>query len=179
MHYVVGSDAIRKTTVHHKDCENRKWRMVDDFRGFMCQRGEGAGYPSSSASVNFIIEKKGSGYQVNAMVATSSLIVQMYEEEGSAQAVFTNSTSILKNVRSSPGDISVSGDTITDISYEFSDGDYKWNQVHYNYLLIFIESIPAQINNICQNIEYFDKFVFCIALAKNPSRPSWCVYSET
>ena len=42
--------------------------------------------------------------------------------------VFTNSTSELVSVKSSPGDLSVSGETITDLKYEFSDAAYKWDE---------------------------------------------------
>jgi len=132
MHYTVSSDAIRKQTVHGDDCEDRVFRAVDDFRGFKCFRKgdkpDFPGYPASTASTNFLLEKDGDGYKVNAMVSTSVFVAQYFEEEGSAQYIFTNSTSILKNVRSSPGDISASGDTITNLNYEFADGGYKWNE---------------------------------------------------
>ena len=39
-----------------------------------------------------------------------------------------NLTMILVDVRSSPGDISVSGNTVTTLDYDFADASYKWNE---------------------------------------------------
>ncbi len=63
------------------------------------------------------------------MVTSGTFIAQFFEEEGAAQAVYTNQTSIVVERKSSASDISVSGgDTITDLSYEWADTDYKWDQ---------------------------------------------------
>ncbi len=63
------------------------------------------------------------------MVTSGTFIAQFYDEEGSAQAIYTNQTSIVVERKSSPGDISVSGgESITDLSYEWADQDYKWDQ---------------------------------------------------
>ena len=59
---------------------------------------------------------------------SSTFVAQGYSEEGAADIVFTNSTSDLLSVKSSPGDLSVSGETITDLKYEFSDSAYKWDE---------------------------------------------------
>ena len=61
------------------------------------------------------------------MATSSSLIAQMYEVAGMSHFAHVNITSVLVAQRSSPGDISVSGDKITDLSYEFEDSEYKWN----------------------------------------------------
>ena len=131
MTYSVTPTAIVKTTSHTTDCENRVYRLVDDFRGYRCDSqsmNSGMNYPSSQGTDVYVLEKKGSTYQVNAMVSTSAFMAQYFEEEGSAQSIFTNSTSILTGAKSSPGDISVSGNSITDLSYEFSDSEYAWDK---------------------------------------------------
>ena len=61
------------------------------------------------------------------MTTTSSLVAQMYETAGMSHFAHAKLHSVLVAQRSSPGDISVSGETITDLSYEFEDSAYKWN----------------------------------------------------
>nr|ALO75638.1 melanin-engaging protein [Tigriopus kingsejongensis] len=128
--YTVTDNAVRKSVSHTEDCENRAYRIIDDYRGMGCKNigfDNGMGYPSSIASTVFLTEKTANGYQVNAIVSTGSFIAQFFEEEGAAQYVYTNSTSKLVDVKDSAGDISVSGETITDLAYEFADKEYKWN----------------------------------------------------
>lgn len=125
--YTVAGNAVRKSVSHIDDCENRVHRIIDDYRGMRCDGKKGPGYPSSIANTVFVTEKKGSGYQVNAIISTGSHISQFYEEEGSAQYVFTNSTSKLVNIVTSNGDINPSGKTVNDVAYEFSDGGFKWD----------------------------------------------------
>ena len=56
------------------------------------------GYASSIANTVFLYEKQGGEIRVNAIINSGSFIAQYYSEEGSAQMVYTNSTSILKNI---------------------------------------------------------------------------------
>lgn len=129
--YTVTDNAIRKSVSHTEDCESRVYRLIDDWRGMRCDgktTKEGMGYSSSIANTVFIYEKKGgNNIRVNAIINSGSFIAQYYSEEGSAQMVYTNSTSILKNIKSSSDDISASGQTVSSVEYEWADGDYKWN----------------------------------------------------
>ena len=61
------------------------------------------------------------------MSASNSFVAQLYETAGMSHFVHSNFTSVLVRQSSSFNDISVSGDTITDLSYEFEDSEYKWN----------------------------------------------------
>jgi len=125
--YTVTEKKVIKTVSHTDDCENRVFRVLDDYRGMVCDKKEGLGYPASLATTVFMVEKEGSQYTVKKLVSTGTFVAQFFEEEGSTQFVHTNSTSVLVSVKASPGDISVSGTTITDLSYEFSDTEYKWD----------------------------------------------------
>ena len=63
------------------------------------------------------------------MATTSSLIAQFYEAEGMSHFAHANLTSVLVGKRASPNDISVSGETLTELAYEFEDAEaYKWNK---------------------------------------------------
>ena len=73
---------------------------------------------------------------MNGIVSTGSFVAQFYEEEGSAMLIVSNSTSKLINVKSSSGDINPSGESITDLSYEFADAAYKWNEVRASVMLL-------------------------------------------
>ena len=65
------------------------------------------------------------------MATTSALIAQFYETEGMSHFAHANMTSVLVAQRASPGDIAVSGETITDLSYEFDDKAYAWDKTRY------------------------------------------------
>ena len=101
--YTLASGTLRKTVSHVDDCEKRNIRYGDGFGGFFCSKKQGPDYPSSLSSTTFVTEPKGDKFQVNAIVSTGSWIGQFYEEEGSSQFVFTNSTSKLVSVKASPG----------------------------------------------------------------------------
>lgn len=126
--YTVTPNTIRKTLSTTTDCKKRVHKLRDDFRGIFCTKNQAPDYPSSLMSTSFFGEKQSNGkYQVNAMVSTGSFISQQFEEAGSAQMVYSNSTSKLVTVKGSSGDISVSGETITDLSYEWADAAFKWD----------------------------------------------------
>ncbi|TRY76606.1 hypothetical protein TCAL_03493 [Tigriopus californicus] len=128
--YTVTDKAVLKFVSHTEDCEHRVFRIIDDYRGYNCKNpgyDKGMNYPSSTGNTVFLTEKTDAGYQINAIMTTGAFIAQFYEEEGSAQFVYSNTTSKLVEVKGSSGDISVSGETITDLAYEFSDKEYKWN----------------------------------------------------
>ena len=101
--YTLASGTLRKTVAHVDDCEDRAIRINDDYRGMFCNKKQAPDYPSSMASTTFITEPKGDKFQVNAIISTGSFIAQWYEEEGSSQFIFTNSTSKLVDVKSSSG----------------------------------------------------------------------------
>ena len=92
--YTVSDSMLRKTTSILDDCPNRVFRKIDDYRGLFCNKDLRPNYPTSLATTIFDLEKKSSGkYQINGIVSTGSFIAQFFEEEGSAQFVFTNQTS--------------------------------------------------------------------------------------
>lgn len=104
MTYTLAPGVLRKTVAHAQDCEDRNIRIIDDYRGMFCtKKQQTPNYPSSLASTTFITEPKGDKYQVNAIISTGSWIGQLYEEAGSAQFIFTNSTSKLVEVKASSG----------------------------------------------------------------------------
>ena len=70
-------------------------------------------------------------FQILGMATTSALIAQFYETEGMSHFAHANMTSVLVAQRASPGDIAVSGETITDLSYEFDDKAYAWDKTRY------------------------------------------------
>lgn len=138
-----------------RDCKNRNYRFIDDYRGYRCdvdwtnpqvraniqiwitlgdnnklfnpQRKESTDGLFSSATTAYKVEKVGGNYVIKAMATTGSLVSQMYEVEGMSHFAYVNVTSVLVNQRSSPGDISVSGETLNSLAYEFADSSYKWN----------------------------------------------------
>ncbi len=60
--YSVTPQAVRKTVSHTDDCEERSFRIIDDYRTFRCDgksRKNGAGYPSSLATNVYKVEKDG------------------------------------------------------------------------------------------------------------------------
>ncbi len=60
--YSVSPQAVRKTVSHTDDCEERVFRIVDDYRTMRCDgksRKDGAGYPSSLSTSVFGIERVG------------------------------------------------------------------------------------------------------------------------
>merc|ERR1711936_635939 len=115
------------------DCKNRKYRIIDDWRGYRCdmdfnpEKKETVDGLYSMANTVYKIEKVGGKNVIKGMATTSALIAQMYETAGMSHFAHANMTSVLVAQRASPGDISVSGETITDLSYEFEDSEYKWN----------------------------------------------------
>nr|XP_040574643.1 uncharacterized protein LOC121123583 [Lepeophtheirus salmonis] len=122
--YTITDDQIVKSVSHTKDCKNRVHVLIDDWKGYRCNidptnpesRENPNGLYSASNTV-FIFEKKGDRLSPKAIVGSSSLVAQFF---------WKCSTSILKKVQSSPGDIAVSGETITDLKYEFEDKEYTW-----------------------------------------------------
>ena len=70
-------------------------------------------------------------FSILGMATTSALIAQFYETEGMSHFAHANMTSVLVAQRASPGDIAVSGETITDLSYEFDDAAYAWDKTRY------------------------------------------------
>jgi len=132
--YAVSAGQIVKSVSHMADCKNRKYRLIDDWRGYRCdidyknpQIKKSVDGLYSMANTVYKIDKVGGKYVIKAMATSSSLIAQMYEVAGMSHFAHVNITSVLVAQRSSPGDISVSGEKITDLSYEFEDSEYKWN----------------------------------------------------
>lgn len=116
------------------DCKNRKYRLVDDWRGHRCdidwkdpQRKESVDGLFSTASTVYKISQEGGSYVIKGMSTVNSLVAQMYQEEGMSHIGNVNVTSYLVAQRSSPGDISASGETVDNLHYEFADSTYKWN----------------------------------------------------
>merc|ERR1711963_756742 len=126
--YAVSEGQIVKSVSHMADCKNRKYRLIDDWRGYRCdidyknpQNKKSVDGLYSMANTVYKIDKVGGKYVIKAMATSSSLIAQMYEVAGMSHFAHVNITSVLVAQRSSPGDISVSGEKITDLSYEFED----------------------------------------------------------
>merc|ERR1711881_8544 len=104
--YTATENMIIKSVSHMADCKNRKYRLIDDWRGYRCD-------------MDFKNPEKKTS--VDGMATTSALIAQFYETEGMSHFAHANLTSVLVAQRASPNDISVSGDTLTDLAYEFED----------------------------------------------------------
>ncbi|CAB4069088.1 unnamed protein product [Lepeophtheirus salmonis] len=131
--YSVTHDKIIKSVSHTKDCKNRVHVLVDDWNGHRCNidpdhpesRENPNGLYSASNTV-FMYEKKGDRFSPKAIVGSSSVVAQFFGNEGVSFIAHSNSTSFLRKVQSSSGDIVVSGETVTDLKYEFEDKDYTW-----------------------------------------------------
>ncbi len=131
--YSVSGQAVRKSVSHSDDCEKVNFRFINDYRSLPCDgkmnNGFAGDYPSSLATTVFNVERAGDKFRFKSIVTSGTFIAQFYEEAGAAQAVYTNQTSVVVDRKSSSGDISVSGGTsITDLSYEWADNDYKWDK---------------------------------------------------
>ena len=114
---------------HSTDCENRNFRIIDDYRGFRCEKDQGPNYPSSVSSTVYMLDKQGDQWQIKGMASVGTWVAQFYDTEGSSQMVTTNSTSRLVEVKNSDGSIRVSGgQAINDLTFEWADKDLKWDQ---------------------------------------------------
>eukprot|EP00090_Calanus_glacialis_P016360 TRINITY_DN2561_c0_g1_i1.p1 TRINITY_DN2561_c0_g1~~TRINITY_DN2561_c0_g1_i1.p1 ORF type:complete len:1526 (-),score=363.79 TRINITY_DN2561_c0_g1_i1:68-4645(-) len=143
--YTVNNNMISKSVSHLRDCKHRKYRIVDNFRGYRCdgdwsmeawdmygKEMEGRNDPEpiySSANTLFVVEKKGDRFQVNKMVLSGTVAAQYFESTGASSFIHVNRSLTLVDIRNSDGSIQPSGTvTLDDLSYEMSDGDYKWNK---------------------------------------------------
>lgn len=128
--YTVNEDEIIKTVAHLKDCKNRVYRQVDEWGGYRCDAGpikEKVGGFFSNAVTVYKGELKGDRFAIKAISSSGTVMSQMFETEGVSNFAFTNSTSILTNVKSSGGDISGSGISTSDLLYKWTD-EHKWDQ---------------------------------------------------
>jgi hypothetical protein len=132
--YAVAEGQIVKSVSHMADCKNRKYRLIDDWRGYRCdmdfrnpEKKTGTEGLYSMANTVYKIEKVGGQNVIKGMATTSALIAQFYETEGMSHFAHANVTSVLVAQRNSPGDISASGETITELAYEFDDKAYAWD----------------------------------------------------
>ena len=87
--YTVNDNMISKSVSHFRDCKHRKFRIVDNFRGYRCdgdwsmeawdyygKEMEGRNDPEplySSANSMFVVAKKGDRYQIEIKHALDSL----------------------------------------------------------------------------------------------------------
>merc|ERR1711899_45870 len=134
--YTATENMIIKSVSHMADCKNRKYRLIDDWRGYRCdmdfknpEKKTSVDGLFSMANTVYKMKKEGGQYVIEGMATTSALIAQFYETEGMSHFAHANFTSVLVGKRASPNDISVSGETLTDLAYEFEDAQaYKWNK---------------------------------------------------
>ena len=117
-----------------KDCRNRKFRTVDDWRGHRCDidysnptRIEGTDGLFSHSTTSYFVEKDGGNFVVKGMQTNGGVVAQFFETEGVSHFSWVNITSTLVDQKSSSGDISGSGENIDNLGYEFEDSSYKWN----------------------------------------------------
>jgi hypothetical protein len=61
------------------------------------------------------------------MQTNGGVMAQFFETEGVSHFTWVNITSTLVDQKSSGGDISASGETFSNLDYEFEDSAYKWN----------------------------------------------------
>lgn len=134
--YTVTDDTIYKSVAHMKDCRNRRYRLIDDWRGYRCdmdwknpQRRENTDGLFSHSTTAYKFESSGGeGIVITSMMTTGSLMAQMFETAGVSHFAYANVTSVLVNKRASPGDISASGYNTDSLAYEFADNEFKWNK---------------------------------------------------
>ena len=133
--YTVSDDLLVKSVSHMRDCKNRRYKLLDDYRGHRCdmdwkepQKKESTDGLFSVASTTYKLKKNGGSYTIESMETSQALISQLYQTEGMTQHVRVLVSSKLVAQRSSSGDISASGETIDNLYYEFADSEYKWNQ---------------------------------------------------
>ena len=83
----------------------------------------------SKSDSYYIVEKKGDRWQVNKMGTEGAIIAQPYQSEGVSHFIYTKRELTLLQVKASDGSIKPAGTVpLADLSYEFSDGAYVWNQ---------------------------------------------------
>ena len=121
-----------------KDCTNRKFRFLDDWRGYRCnvdwknpQKKEGTDGLYSQATSAYKIE----GGSVKAMMTQGSLVGNMYEAEGMSHFAVVNMTAILIDEKSSSGTflkVPMSSQMFHRSSHEFP----KVPVVFHNYLKV-------------------------------------------
>ena len=104
--YTFTEGMVYKAVAHMKDCTNRKFRFIDDWRGYRCnvdwknpQKKESTDGLYSQATSAYKIE----GGSVKAMMTQGSLVGNMYEAEGMSHFAVVNMTAILIDEKSSSG----------------------------------------------------------------------------
>jgi len=132
--YVFTDDLVVKSVAHMKDCKNRQYRFLDDWRGHRC--GPDMDYKNpqkktntdglwSGANTQYHLE----GEKVKKMVMSGSLVSTVWGSgEGASYWTNVRMTADLLEEKSSSGDISVSGSTLNSLEYEWEDAKYKWNE---------------------------------------------------
>nr|WQH82010.1 vitellogenin [Caligus rogercresseyi] len=131
--YTVSEHKIVKSVTHTKDCKNRAFVLVDDWRGHRCdvdpehpeEREDPNGIFSASNTV-YIVDKKGDSFHPKAIIGSSSVVAQFYDKEGVSFIAHSNSTSILRSANAISQDITVAGTDVNDLHYEFEDHKYEW-----------------------------------------------------
>nr|WQH82008.1 vitellogenin [Caligus rogercresseyi] len=131
--YTVTDHKIVKSVSHTKDCKNRVHVLVDDWRGHLChinpEHPENKENPNglySASNTVYVVDKKGDTFHPKAIIGSSSVVAQFYQEKGVSFIAHTNSTSVLKSVGGYSSDIVVVGIPINDLKYEFEDKEYGW-----------------------------------------------------
>merc|ERR1712008_136371 len=100
--YAVTEGQVIKSVSHMADCKNRKYRLIDDWRGYRCdmdyknpEKKESVDGLYSMANTVYKIEKVGGNFVIKGMATTSALIAQFYETEGMSHFAHANMTSVL------------------------------------------------------------------------------------
>ena len=134
MSYTVSDEMVIKSVAHMKDCTDRPYRNLDDVRGWRCdadwsnpRKVENPEGLYSQANTVYMVGENNGQKRIERMDTTGNLIAQFFLSDGGSYFAATNITSILSAQRSSRGDISVSGETLNSLKYEFADQDLKWD----------------------------------------------------
>jgi hypothetical protein len=132
--YVFTDDLVIKSVAHMKDCKNRQYRFLDDWRGHRCGHDMDWKDPQkkthtdglwSGANTQYHLE----GQNVKKMVMSGSLVSTVWGN-GEGASYWTNvrmTADLIGQPTSSAGDISVSGATLNTLEYEWADVKYKWD----------------------------------------------------
>lgn len=140
VHYTINNVMTMRAVNHIKDCKNRPYRHIDDWRGWRCDEqwfeqssklGEGRNDPdpiTSKSDAYYIFEQRDGKRVVKEMGTESGVGTRFYSMDGNSKFVYTRRNMKLQDVKRSSGNINPTGTkTYDDITYEMLN-TYSWKK---------------------------------------------------
>lgn len=129
--YSVTPHMVHKSIVHGSDCPQRKLRVFDDMGGYFCTKDY---KPPPTEGLNsreftwYKFHQDGDQKAIKEIRHHEAFVLQQYESDGVSHLLHTNISMILEGTKPSSGDISVSGETVDTLAFDFGDQDYGWDK---------------------------------------------------